>query len=127
MRIAHWIIHNEVDGGIHWTNMGDKPIATFMDTYLRSMRMCYNIVHQYDQHSEVFISFSHGWNIAAGGGWYKVRDMLDLMNLFSKAEGVSSGRWHATVIRHSWEILVLGMTAQADFLYGYGICDTEES
>ena len=84
---AHWIIHNEVDGGIHWTNMGDKPIATFMDTYLRSMRMCYNIVHQYDQHSEVFISFSHGWNIAAGGGWYKVRDMLDLMNQFSKAEG----------------------------------------
>lgn len=87
MCIAHWIIHNEVDGGIHWTNMGDKPIATFMDTYLRSMRMCYNIVHQYDQHSEVFISFSHGWNIAAGGGWYKVRDMLDLMNQFSKAEG----------------------------------------
>ena len=87
MRIAHWIIHNEVDGGIHWTNMGDKPIATFMDTYLRSMRMCYNIVHQYDQHSEVFISFSHGWNIAAGGGSYKVRDMLDLMNQFSKAEG----------------------------------------
>lgn len=87
MRIAHWIIHNEVDGGIHWTNMGDKPIATFMDTYLRSMRMCYNIVHEYDQHSEVFISFSHGWNIAAGGGWYKVRDMLDLMNQFSKAEG----------------------------------------
>lgn len=87
MRIAHWIIHNEVDRGIHWTNMGDKPIATFMDTYLRSMRMCYNIVHQYDQHSEVFISFSHGWNIAAGGGWYKVKDMLDLMNQFSKAEG----------------------------------------
>ncbi len=87
MRIAHWIIHNEVDGGIHWTNMGDKPVATFMDTYLRSMRMCYNIVHQYDQNSEVFISFSHGWNIAAGGGWYKVRDMLDLMNQFSRAEG----------------------------------------
>ena len=63
--------------------MGDKPIATFMDTYLRSMRMCYNIAHQYDQHSEVFISFSHGWNIAAGGGWYKVRDMLDFMNQFS--------------------------------------------
>ena len=87
MRIAHWIIHNEVDGGSHWTNMGDKPIATFMDTYLRSMRMCYNIAHQYDQHSEVFISFSHGWNIAAGGGWYKVRDMLDFMNQFSEGEG----------------------------------------
>lgn len=87
MRIAHWIIHNEVDGGSHWTNMGDKPVTTYMDTYLRSMRMCYNIVHQYDQHAEVFISFSHGWTIAAGGGWYKVRDMLDLMNQFSNAEG----------------------------------------
>ena len=86
-RIAHWIIHNEVDGGSHWTNMGDKPITTFMDTYLRSMRMCYNIVHQYDQNAEVFASFSHGWNVAAGGGWYKVKDMLGLMNLFSKAEG----------------------------------------
>lgn len=51
------------------------------------MRMCYNIVHQYDQHSEVFISFSHGWNIAAGGGWYKVKDMLGMMNQFSNTEG----------------------------------------
>lgn len=86
-RISHWIMHNEVDGGLSWTNMGVKPVTIFSDTYIKSMRMCYNIVHQYDQNSEVFISFSHGWNIAAGGGWYKVRDMLDFMNLFSKAEG----------------------------------------
>lgn len=86
-RISHWIMHNEVDGGLSWTNMGVKPVTIFSDTYIKSMRMCYNIVHQYDQNSEVFISFSHGWNIAAGGGWYKVRDMLDFMNLFCKAEG----------------------------------------
>ena len=86
-RISHWIMHNEVDGGLSWTNMGVKSVTIFSDTYIKSMRMCYNIVHQYDQNSEVFISFSHGWNIAAGGGWYKVRDMLDFMNLFSKAEG----------------------------------------
>lgn len=86
-RIAHWIMHNEVDGCIDWTNMGIKPLTVFTDTYIKSMRMCYNIAHQYDQHSEVFISFSHGWNIAAGGGWYKVRDMLDFMNQFSESEG----------------------------------------
>lgn len=64
---SHWIMHNEVVVGLSWTNMGVKPVTIFSDTYIKSMRMCYNIVHQYDQNSEVFISFSHGWNIAAGG------------------------------------------------------------
>lgn len=88
MRISHWIIHNEVDGGVHWTNMGpDVPSATYMDTYLKSMRLVYNIVHQYDANAEAFISLAHGWTEPAGGGWYSVTDLLDLMNGFSAAEG----------------------------------------
>lgn len=55
-RIAHWIIHNEVDASIQWVNMGVKPITVFTDTYLKSMRLCYNIVRQYDAHSETFAS-----------------------------------------------------------------------
>ena len=27
-RIAHWIVHNEVDGGVDWTNMGDDKLIT---------------------------------------------------------------------------------------------------
>ena len=46
-RIAHWIMHNEVDGCIDWTNMGVKPLTVFTDTYIKSMRICYNIVRQY--------------------------------------------------------------------------------
>lgn len=88
MRVSHWIIHNEVDGGVHWTNMGsDVPVSTYMDTYLKSMRMVYNIVHQYDPNAEAFISLTHGWAAPAGGGWYTVVDMLDYMNRFSAAEG----------------------------------------
>ena len=88
MRISHWIVHNEIDGGVHWTNMGsDVPAATYMDTYLKSMRTVYNIMHQYDPNAEAFVSLAHGWTKSAGGGWYSVVDVLDLMNRFSNAEG----------------------------------------
>lgn len=88
MRISHWIIHNEIDGGVHWTNMGaDVPVATYMDTYLKSMRTVYNIMCQYDPDAEAFVSLAHGWTKSAGGGWYSVVDVLDLMNRFSRAEG----------------------------------------
>lgn len=86
-RITHWIIHNEVDAGVNWVNMGDVATATFMETYMRSVRMCYNIVHQYDQNARVYIPFTHGWTKSAGGGWYAVTDMLNMMNQYSRAEG----------------------------------------
>lgn len=88
MRISHWIVHNEIDGGVHWTNMGsDVPLATYMDSYMKSMRMVYNIAHQYDPNAEAFVSLAHGWTEEAGGGWYKVTDILDMMNRYSAAEG----------------------------------------
>lgn len=87
MRITHWIMHNEIDGAINWVNMGEPEVATFMETYQRSIRMCYNIMHQYDQNARVYIPFTHGWTKAAGGGWYQVTDMLDMLNLYSQAEG----------------------------------------
>lgn len=86
-RISHWIVHNEVDGGRDWANMGLKPVAVFTDTYLKSMRMCYNIVRQYDAHAEVFASFSHSWNAISNPGWYTCKEMIDLLNAFSRTEG----------------------------------------
>lgn len=71
MRIVHWIIHNEIDGAVNWVNMGSNVgMATFMETYMKSARMCYQIVHQYDANARVYIPFTHGWTKAAGGGWY---------------------------------------------------------
>lgn len=86
-RISHWIIHNEVDGGRDWANMGIKPVTVFTDTYMKSMRMCYNIVRQYDVHAEVFASFSHSWTEASNPGWYTCKEMLGLLNAYSEVEG----------------------------------------
>lgn len=86
-RIAHWIMHNEVDGGIDWANMGVKPVTVFTDTYIKSMRMCYNIVRQYDAHAEVFASFSHSWTTLSNPGWYTSKEIIDLLNVYSQVEG----------------------------------------
>jgi hypothetical protein len=86
-RIHHWIMHNEVDAGIGWTNMGEKPMIVYLDTYIKSMRMCYNIARNYDSNSEVFGSFTHSWASAVGAKCYSARDMLKSLGDFSVAEG----------------------------------------
>lgn len=86
-RISHWILQNEVDGGRDWANMGVKPVTVFTDTYIKSMRLCYNIVRQYDKKAEVFASFSHSWTEISNPGWYTCKSMIDLLNAFSKTEG----------------------------------------
>ena len=86
-RISHWIMHNEVDGGKDWANMGVKPITVFTDTYLKSMRLCYNIVRQYNVSAEVFASFSHSWTAISNPGWYTTKEIIDLLNIYSKNEG----------------------------------------
>lgn len=86
-RITHWIMHNEMDGGNEWANMGLKPVGVFTDTYLKSMRMCYNIVRQYDVNAEVFASFSHSWTEISNPGWYTSKEIIDLINAYSMVEG----------------------------------------
>ncbi|MDR1154159.1 MAG: DUF5722 domain-containing protein [Bacteroidales bacterium] len=89
-RIHHWIMHNEVDAGIEWTNMGrNKPMPVYADACMKSMRMCYNIVRQYDRYSEVFGSFTHSWKRAdnAVADTYASLDMLHAFNDYCKAEG----------------------------------------
>ena len=86
-RISHWIMHNEVDGGRDWANMGFKPVTVFTDTYVKSMRMCYNIVRQYDSCAEVFASFSHSWTGISNPGWYVCKEVVDLLNTYSRVEG----------------------------------------
>ena len=84
-RIHHWIMHNEVDAGLTWTNMGDKPMTVYMDTYIKSMRLCYNIARKYDSNSEVLGSFTHSWTKAVGS--YATKDMLKNLQDYTNAEG----------------------------------------
>ncbi len=84
-RIHHWIMHNEVDAGLTWTNMGDVPMIVFMDTYIKSMRLCQNIVLNYDESAQVFGSFTHSWKEAVED--YSTLEMLDILNRASTTEG----------------------------------------
>lgn len=84
-RIHKWIMHNEVDAGLSWTNMGKKPMLVYLDTYIKSMRICHNISRKYDTHSEVMGSFTHSWNEPVES--YSSKEMLTYLQQFSSVEG----------------------------------------
>ena len=67
----------------------NKPMLTYTEAYMKSMRLCYNIVRQYDPHAEVFGSFTHSWTKAVGAASdsYPTRDMLQAFNDYCSAEG----------------------------------------
>lgn len=84
-RISHWIMHNEVDFANEWTNMGDQPMLRYLDRYIKSMRICYNIARQYDQNASVLGSYTHCWTVADGN--YAPKKMLEATVAYSEAEG----------------------------------------
>lgn len=84
-RISHWIMHNEVDFANEWTNMGDQPMMRYLDRYIKSMRICYNIVRQYDQNASVLGSYTHCW--AKADGSFAPKKMLEKTVEYSSAEG----------------------------------------
>ena len=86
-RCNHWIMHNEVDAGWVWTNMGDKTALIFMDTYLKSMRMCYAIARSYNPHSEVFITLTHYWAWTSHPKFYPSKDLMKILIDYSRVEG----------------------------------------
>ena len=87
-RINHWIMHNEVDYGKEWTNMGDQPINNYMDAYYKSMRIVSNIARQYDQHTWVMGSYTHSWTASSSdGAGYNTKNMLEITKQYSRAEG----------------------------------------
>jgi hypothetical protein len=84
-RIHHWIMHNEVDQGQIWTNMGNQPMMRYLDRYIKSMRICYNIVRQYDPEASILGSYTHDWT--SDGGEYSPKEMLERTVDYSEAEG----------------------------------------
>lgn len=86
-RINHWIIHNEVDYGIDWTNMGKQPYELYMDAYEKSMRLNHNIARLYDQDSWVLGSYTHNWTVGENENGFPVRRMLENHVLYGELEG----------------------------------------
>lgn len=92
-RIHHFIMHNEVDQGVTWTNMGkDRPVEVYLQNYYESMRIAYNVLREYDENGEVLASFTHSWNEPTTGGdyfsdGYSTLNMLNGLLKYSSVEG----------------------------------------
>jgi hypothetical protein len=86
-RLHSWIIHNEVDAGWVWTNMGEKDSLNFMDTYHKSMRLVHNIARKYNTHANALITLTHFWNETEDRHFYLSQDLLNILIGFSKTEG----------------------------------------
>ncbi len=88
MRVANWVMHNEIDQAGTWTNMGDQPLPRYLEAYARSARLMYHTSRQYDPHARVFVSLTHHWTKqSSGNGTYVVRDIIDLFTEMAMAEG----------------------------------------
>ena len=88
-RIDHWIVHNEVDYGWQWTNMGKQPMEVYLEHYVRSMRLIDAATRRHNPHARVFISLTHRWNTRDSRPWqtYAPKQMLSTLIRWSKLEG----------------------------------------
>ncbi|MDA7920990.1 DUF5722 domain-containing protein [Verrucomicrobiales bacterium] len=87
-RVSNWVIHNEIDQAGTWTNMGDQPLARYLETYVRSMRTVYHSTRLFDPNARTFVSLTHHWaKPSLGKGAYTVKEMVELFTEMAKAEG----------------------------------------
>ena len=100
-RIAHWIVMNEVDIASSWANIGPRPELVFTDYYIRILRLVNNIVRQYDDTAETFVSMSHSWTGLSGD--YPALSMLNTINRMGKMEG--DYRWALAYHSYAGDLL----------------------
>lgn len=86
-RVHNWILHNEVDAGLVWTNAGKKTLEEFLDLYAKSLRIAHLTARQYDANSRVFASVTHSWTRPEEPRFYAGRDVLNGLIARSQAGG----------------------------------------
>ncbi|MDR1338562.1 MAG: DUF5722 domain-containing protein [Prevotellaceae bacterium] len=85
--IHRWIVHNEIDAGAVWTSAGRKDIYSYMDIYMKSLRLVYLTALKYNKNAEVFVPFTHFWKDRFNDECYAPSDMLEILLLYSRKEG----------------------------------------
>ncbi|HBE63049.1 MAG TPA: hypothetical protein DDX19_09965 [Rhodopirellula baltica] len=89
LRIDHWIVHNEIDAGWQWTNMGEVPMHIYLDHYFRSMRLVVAATRRINPHARTFISLTHHWNLEdpPHWRWYRSKDIMQALVRHGEVEG----------------------------------------
>lgn len=88
-RIDHWIVHNEIDAGWSWTNMGEQPQSVFLEHYFRSLRIVDACVRRHNPNATAFISLTHMWNRGElkPWRWYPVKSVMESLIEHNRIEG----------------------------------------
>ncbi|QDT18002.1 DUF5722 domain-containing protein [Alienimonas californiensis] len=88
-RIVNWILHNEIDQGAHWTNMGEQPPLRYLETYYRAMRLVHALTRRNDPHARTFVSLTHHWDQPPDPTWetYAPKRLLEDLAALSRLEG----------------------------------------
>ena len=92
--IHRWIVHKKIDAGVIWTNAGAKDVISYIDIYMKSLRIVYLTAKKYNKNTEVFVPFSHYWKDRLNYDCNNPTEMPDLLLLYSKKEG--DFRWGVT-------------------------------
>lgn len=89
LRIDHWIVHNEIDAGWQWTNMGEVPMHVYLDHYFRSLRMVDAAIRRVNPHARAFISLTHHWNHPhpPHWRWYASKKIIEALVRHGEIEG----------------------------------------
>lgn len=106
LRIDHWIVHNEIDAGWQWTNMGEVPMQVYLDHYFRSLRMVDSATRRINPHARSFITLTHHWNLAdpPHWRWYASKDIVEALVRHGEVEGnFSWGLAHHPYPESLWE------------------------
>ncbi|MFN7138733.1 MAG: DUF5722 domain-containing protein, partial [Limisphaerales bacterium] len=94
-RVVNYIIGNEVTAHWYWYNMGLANMETFVEDYLRTVRIAQTAVRRITTESRVYVSLDHHWNSIYEGNSLRAfagRAFLDRFNTRSKAGG--NFDWH---------------------------------
>ena len=90
-RVWNWIVGNEVNSHWFWSNMGRVGMEEFADDYLRSVRLVHGAVRRFSDHSRVYVSLEHHWNLRYPGGddrqAFPGRAFLDYLSAQARAGG----------------------------------------
>lgn len=90
-RALGYIVGNEVDSAYVWQNMGEQPLAAFLEYYERALRVAWQAAREAYSDPRVYVSLDHEWSVAYDPSrpqeYYPGKDVVDGLAALSKQTG----------------------------------------
>lgn len=93
-RIGGVIIGNEINLAENWGNVGDMPVADYVEEYIQAMRVAWICGKKHYNNFRVYVSLANNWNRVHPNPQrlYHGRDIVDLLAKYGARDGDFG--WH---------------------------------